>query len=181
VIAAAIRQYQADFDTRITYGHDELTIVGRLERIIKIQSRNIQIRPYTTAIMAVYNSPTADRAIRTAIRDVAYASIRPWADHLQRRRQFSDGCTTEAFIALSATVVYAVITDWCMGDIPDDAFVDRMAAAQLVLLSGTTRGETRREVRAWLHALNTGAPEWLDLKRLAQVTAADVEPHEPAR
>ena len=125
--------------------------------------------------MAVYNSPTADRAIR----DVAYTSLRPWADHLQRRRQFSDGSNAEAFVSLSTTMVYGVLTDWCMGDIPDDALVDRIAASHLVCLAGTTRGETQRKARAWLHALNTGAPEWLDLKQHAQVTDSDLTLREP--
>jgi len=179
VVAMAIRQYQADFNERVAYQHDPVSVIGRLERAIKVHSRNLEIRPYTTAIMAVYNSPTADRAIRTAIRELAYTGITPWAMALRRRRQFSEGVTMEAYIQLSVTAQYAVLTDWCVGEIEDMDLVDRVCGAALIILLGTTRGQTLRDARTWLHHLHTNAPAWLDLRQAANFHESNLAPRPP--
>lgn len=81
VIALAIRQYMADFNERTVTRFDAATLEGRLERLIKVHSRNTQIRPYTTAIMAVYNSrPPTSRSGRPSAaspRRVGNRSRRP--------------------------------------------------------------------------------------------------------
>ena len=179
VVAMAIRQYQADFNERVVYQHDPISVIGRLERTIKVHSRNVEIRPYTTAIMAVYNSPTADRSIRTAIREVAYSAINPWATALRRGRQFAEGVTMEDYIQLSVTAQYAVLTDWCVGEIEDVDLVERMCSAYLITLSGTTRGQTLREARAWLHGVRAGSTAWLDLRHSAAFRESDLAARPP--
>jgi len=164
VIATAIRQYIADFDAATTYENDEKTIIGRLERLIKVHSRNMQIRPYTTAVMAIYNSHTADGAIRAAIRDVAYARLTPFAQELQRRRQYVAGVDAVAFSQHATTIQYAVLSEWCVGALAQERFIDEMCAAFLVALAGSTRGETAREARHWLADLRSPAAPWVSLR-----------------
>src|SRR5688500_15915675 len=44
VIALAIRQYMDDFNARMTTRFDHGTLEERLEKLIKVHSRNVQIR-----------------------------------------------------------------------------------------------------------------------------------------
>lgn len=177
VMAMAIRQYSADFASRATYTHDPLTLVGRLERIVKVHSRNVQIRPYTTALMAVFNSPTADKAVRGAIRGLSEDSTAPWANHLLQHRQFTAGVTVEHYTRMSITTSYAILTDWCLGEIPDDELVDWMSASYLITLIGMTRGAINRESRTWLQHLQTRTQPWIDLRHEAEVAQpGDVHP-----
>jgi len=163
VVTMAIRQYLADFLGRMSLAHEADSIEGRLERFIKIHSRNIQIRPYTSAIMAVYNAPTAAPGVRRAIRELAEASIRPFAEAVARRRNFQPGLSVERYVGMSVTTQYAILTDWSVGEIPDAELATRICEMFLVVLEGATRGVTRREAGAWLQALRSQDPRWVAL------------------
>ena len=163
VVAMAIRQYLADFLGQMTLANDPQSVEGRLERFIKIHSRNIQIRPYTSAIMAVYNAQTAAPGVRSAIRELAEASIRPFAEAVARRRNFQPGLSVERYIEMSVTTQYAILTDWSVGEIADAELAERICEMFLVVLEGATRGVTRREAGAWLQALRNGGPSWVAL------------------
>jgi len=176
VISMAIRQYLADFMDRVAFTHDQGSVQGRLERYVKVHSRNIQIRPYTTAIMAVYNSPTADPGIRGAIREVAEAALRPYANTVAQRRNFATGLDPERYVQMSVTTQYAVLTDWCVGEIPDEGLVDRMCEMFLVILEGATVGATRKEAGDWLRQVRTGGETWTALRRQAAVRPSELEP-----
>jgi len=174
VIALAIRQYMSDFNERTTFKFDLLTLEGRLERLIKVHSRNIQVRPYTTAIMAVYNSATADRAIRETIRNISETGLRPYAEALRDKNAFAPGVTADRFIYLSTTTVYAVLSDWCLGDLSDDQLVDRISEAFLMLICGCTVGEVQREAARWLEDLRGNRPGWLALRKMAEVAPQEL-------
>jgi len=176
VISMAIRQYLADFMDRVAFTHDQTTLRGRLERYVKVHSRNIQIRPYTTAIMSVYNSPTADPSIRGAIREVAEAALRPYADAVAQRRNFAAGLDPHRYLQMSVTTQYAVLTDWCVGELPDEHLVDRMCEMFLVILEGATVGATRREAAEWLRQVRAGDDAWTALRRQAAVRPSELEP-----
>jgi len=176
VISMAIRQYLADFMDRVDFTHDQTTLRGRLERYVKVHSRNIQIRPYTTAIMSVYNSPTADPSIRGAIREVAEAALRPYADAVAQRRNFAAGLDPDRYLQMSVTTQYAVLTDWCVGEIPDERLVERMCEMFLVILEGATVGATRREAGDWLRQVRAGSEAWTALRRQAAVRPSELEP-----
>lgn len=163
VVTMAIRQYLADFLGRMSLAHDPESVEGRLERFIKVHSRNIQIRPYTSAIMAVYNAPTAAPGVRRAIRELAEAAIRPFAEAVARRRNLRPGLSVERYIEMSVTTQYAVLTDWSVGEIPDTELAARICEMFLVVLEGATRGVTHREAGAWLQALRSDGPSWVRL------------------
>lgn len=169
VIALAIRQYMADFNERSTPRFDLSTLEGRLERLIKAHSRNLQIRSYTTAIMAVYNSPTADRAIRNVIRSMSEAGAQPFAEALAASSAFLPGMTAESFIYLHVTTVYAILVDWCLGEVPDEDLVDRICECFLVTVVGCTTGRVRDEAGNWLEDLRAKRPSWTALRRMTEV------------
>lgn len=180
VIALAIRQYMTDFNERAKLRFDAATLDGRLERLIKVHSRNLQIRPYTTAIMAVYNSPTAAGEIRKAIRAVSEAGARPLAQHLEETKSLLPGVTAESFVYLQTSTVYSVLMDWCVGDLPDGELVDRVCEVFLMLVVGTTKGPNNALARSWLQDLRGKRPSWAAMRKLAEVgTVTSLEPSEP--
>jgi len=171
VIALAIRQYMDEFNSRMTTRFERGTLEERLEKLIKVHSRNVQIRPYTTAIMAVYNSFTADPAIRRVIRHVSEEGLRPFAEALLAKKEFAPGVTLDGFIQLQTTNIYATLTDWCVGEIPDEELVDRIAETYLCGVVSSTKGKIRGEAQRWLEDLREKRPSWTALRKLAEVPA----------
>ena len=177
VIALAIRQYLVDFAQRVVMKFENTTLEGVLERMIKTHSRNLQIRPYTSAIMGVYNSPTADRAIRNVIRSMAEEAARPLANAIAAAEGFLPGVSPASFIYLHTTAVYAILVDWCLGDVPDEELVDRICECFLLMVVGCTKGQTHDEAQNWLEDLRTKRPSWSALRRMAEAGAlTDLEP-----
>jgi AcrR family transcriptional regulator len=173
VIALAIRQYMDDFNTRMTTSFETGTLEERLEKLIKVHSRNVQIRPYTTAIMGVYNSFTADPAIRQVIRHVSEEGLRPFANWLVTTRQLAPGVTLDGFIKLQTTNVYATLTDWCLGEIPDEKLVDHITENFLCGVVSSAKGKIQAEAQRWLEDLRNQRPSWTALRRLAEVPTID--------
>jgi AcrR family transcriptional regulator len=171
VIAHAIRQYQMDFYKRIVCKFRPDTLEGRMELLIRVHSRNTQIKPYTRAIMSVYYSTTAHRAIRDAIRGLNADNLRPLCERLTREAQFAPGVSTDSFMQLAISSSYAVLLDWCVGDLNDDELVDRICENFLVMMVGSTCGETRLGAERWLEDLRDQRPSWLALRELAAVAA----------
>lgn len=177
VIALAIRQYMTDFNERAVMRFEPDTIGGRLERLIKVHSRNLQIRRYTTAIMAVYNSPTANREIRNAIRGVSEAGAWPLAKALHESKSLLPGVTPESFVYLQTSTVYSVLVDWCLGDLPDEELVDRVCETFLMIVAGMTKSQPHLEARRWLQDLRDKRPSWTALRKMAEVgSIASLEP-----
>lgn len=174
VISMAIRQYLGDFMDRVVFNHDQMTVKGRLERYAKVHSRNTQIRPYTTAIMSVYNSPTADLSIRDAIREVAEAALAPFAGAVARQRNLAPGVSPARLVQMCVTTQYAVLTDWCVAAIPDEELVDRICETFLLILEGSTTGATRREAGDWLRLLRAGDETWRTLRREAAARPSEL-------
>ncbi len=168
VVAMSIRQYMEDFIERADYRHAPTSLEGRLERLIKVHSRNLQIRPYTSAIMAVYNSPTADAALREAIRNVSPTGHRMFAQSLRARRALAPGVTEEILAYNVSTAIYAVLTNWCLGDLEDSQLVDRVAEAVLTVTFAATRGAVHAEARVWLQRVRERQQPWLDLRLVAE-------------
>jgi AcrR family transcriptional regulator len=174
VIVLAIRQYMTDFNDRTQQRFDLSTLEGRLERTIKVHSRNIRGRPYAAAIMAVYNSPNAERAVREAIRDISVTSLQPFVEALAAAGELAPGMSAERFTYLLTTGTYAILSDWCLGDLADDQLLDRISEAFLVLVFGGTTGQTRQEAQRWLEDLRAARPRWLAMRKMAEVTSAEL-------
>lgn len=169
LIASSIIEYSKEFSDNIRLINDGMTLRGKLERLIRIHRRNLQIRRYTTAIMTLYNSPTADPTIRQAIRDLSIDGHIDWAEHLAKSRAFLKHVEARGFAQQIASITYCALTDWCVGEIPDDRMIERIAENVLIVVIGATRGAIRTEAETWLKAVRANGPMWRDLR--AQVDA----------
>jgi AcrR family transcriptional regulator len=174
VIALAIRQYMSDFNERTRFRFDAHTLEGWLERTINIHSRNVQVRRYTTAIMAVYNSPGAERPVREAIRDISIVNARPFVEALEASGELAPGVSAERFAHLWVTGTFAILYDWCLGDLPDDQLVDRISEAFLVLVYGCTVGDRQKAAQRWLDDLRAAGPDWSEMRKLSEAAPSEL-------
>jgi TetR/AcrR family transcriptional regulator, cholesterol catabolism regulator len=164
IIISAIYQYSDDFAEHTHYVHLGHTLLGRLERAIKVHSRNLQIRPYTTAVMAIYNSASSDRTIRQAISKLSDDSLRPFADHLVARRQLAANVTPQAVCERITRFCYCSLSAWCVGEIADADMVEAICETLVMAVAVSTRGAVKREAEDWLQHIRGRSPAWKALK-----------------
>jgi TetR/AcrR family transcriptional regulator, cholesterol catabolism regulator len=175
IIISAIYQYSDDFAEHAHYVNLGHTLLGRLERAIKVHSRNLQIRPYTTAVMAIYNSASSDRSIRHAISKMSDDSLRPFADHLLARRQLAADVTPQALCERITRFSYCTLSAWCLGEIADGDMVENICEAMFMVISVSTRGAVKREADDWLEHIRGRSAAWGKLR------AASSAPPTPRR
>ena len=169
IVISAIQEYLKDFSDRVHYAHSSYTVVGRLERLIGTHSRNLQIRPYTTAVMSVYNSQACDPSIRRAIRQLSHDQILPFAEHLAAGRKLAANVTPIGLTESLTTLLYSTLSSWCVGEIPDDSMVERLVETFLMVTASSSIGATREEALKWLGHLRACSAEWEQLRAAAAV------------
>jgi AcrR family transcriptional regulator len=164
IVTNAIFQYSKEFSDNVAYVHPPHTLRGRLERTIKVHSRNLQIRPYTTAIMAVYNAHSSDPTIRQAIRKLSNDGLIPFAELMAAGKQLVEDVTPTSFAEHMTTVIYATLSSWCVGEIADGEMVERIVEMYLMVLLASTRGAMKKEAQSWLNELRARSPVWKELR-----------------
>jgi AcrR family transcriptional regulator len=169
IVATAIAEYQKDFDDKAGYLNPPSTLRGRMEQLVKIHSRNLQIRPYTTATLAIYNSLSVDPTIRLRMRKITHDHIWPFAQALAADRQLVDQISPDDFAERAISFGYATLTEWVRRTIPDENLVARMVETLLTTVIVCTRPEgVNIEAQRWLAALRDRAPEWEEFRRQAE-------------
>jgi len=169
IVINAIYQYQSDFTEHVHFDSSPLTLLGRIERTVKVHSRNLQIRPYTSAVMAIYNSPSSDLSIRQAIIRLSNNGIKPFAEHLAAKQQLARGVTPASYSLVLTRFSYATLSAWCLGEIPDGDMVESMAESLLTTTEASTKGVTKREASDWLQEVRERSPRWKELKLRVEV------------
>lgn len=175
IVASAILWYSKAFTDHAHHLEPAHTLRGQLERLIKVHSRNIQIRSYSIAIMTVYNSQNAAPPIRQAIRTLCYETVSPFVDHLAAGLYFDDYVKPKSYTAYLTSAVYCTLSDWCAGEILDNDLVDAMAQTLLVATLAFTRGAAKKEAQDWLIRVRAFSPEW------EQLRTASATPEAPQR
>lgn len=163
IIATAIQQYHADFHTKLRDKYSAETLIGRLERLIKVRKRELEIKNYTAAIMQVYNSEQSDSVIRHQFRDIMRRSLRPLVDTIVRMDFFASGVTPEQFTERVITCNYASLSDWCNGTVADDYMVRDAVETFLIVLVGMTSSAIQVEGNVWLADIRANGRLWQSL------------------
>jgi hypothetical protein len=172
IVISAIYQYSQEFSDHATYIHNSHTLLGRMERLIKVHSRNLQIRPYTTAVMAIYNSQFSDPSIRQAVRKLSNDGSLPFADHLSACRMLAGGVTPQDYAEMLTRLLYCTLSSWCVSEIADEAMLEAMVETFLVVTFSSTRGAIKKDAAKWLTFVRTRSPEWTALRSNAAVPAS---------
>lgn len=173
VIALSINEYYLKFSSTIEPNHPGTTLRGRVERMALIHHRNLQIKPYTTAIMGVYWSNTVARPIRNVIRNMAIEANALFIDDMARRGGLRPGMSPARLVDMLTIQGYGTLTDWCLEEFEDDQLVPRMIEGFLTVLCGAAVGVARCEAEHWLDQVRGQGPDWLDV--LAYAAAAGRE------
>jgi AcrR family transcriptional regulator len=163
IVVTAIHQYSRDFTDTAQYAYPAHTMFGQLERIIKASSRSLQLRPYIVAVMAIYNSHSADGSIRQVMRKLSNEGFQPFTEHLVATNQLLDHAAPEELAEHLTRFMYATQTAWCKGDIPDDSMIESLAETFLLVTLAFTR-RSMIDPEQWLDYVRARAPEWLKLR-----------------
>lgn len=174
VVALAVRQYFTDFSARAHYRFEPGSLEGLLEVLIKVNSRNAQIRPYTKALMGIYHSATAEPALRRLLHEIGRHTFQAFVEGLARRRQLRSELTAEHVLSLLLVQTNGVLSDWCVGDLPEEALVDRVSEAALMVVGQSTSGKVRLEADRWLEDVRRQRPSWRAMRKLAEVAPAEL-------
>jgi AcrR family transcriptional regulator len=174
VITMAIQQYTGEFQNSVFYKFPKSSLEGQIERMIKVHSRNTQLKAYTTAIMSVYNSPQADKKLRYAVRAMSAESYRPYIEALVEAKALQAKVSTADLISYLTTSTYAILTDWCIGDVDDDTLVERICEGFLMIVAGSTKGKHKTELELWLTDLRTRRPSWTTFRKMAEVEPSEL-------
>jgi AcrR family transcriptional regulator len=169
VIATAMKEFFVELSSHFEYKKDYASLDGYIERMVSIHGQFIHARPYTSAIVAVYSSFQKNKVIRTTMRTMWDESLQPFVSGLADRKALATGMTPARFIDLLASTTFAVIADWCMEEIADEDYIDRVVEASLIVIAGTTKGRASAEARRWLEDVRAQNPAWMEMRKLAQV------------
>lgn len=179
IVASAILWYSNLFRDRVLYADPAHTLRGQLERTIKVHSRNLQIRSYTSAIMAVYNSHRSAPSIRRAIRTLANDDFRPFVDQIALNGDLMEHVAPKRYTEYITSLVYCKLSEWCLKEIIDDDLIDGIAEALLVATLAFTRGAACKEAQEWLNHVRAHTPEWQRLRTASEVPVAPQRTRRP--
>jgi len=172
VMAAAVFESLKGFHESGPFHFEGNSLEGRLERLIKVRNRNLEVRAYAIALITIYNSTTLGREVRDAMRDASKLEMQQFAEHLEAQDCFAPGVTATAYLENNVLAGYALLTEWALGAIKDDDVVDRSAEIFLVLLAASTKGKFAEEARIWLEDVRTKRPGWRSLRSIATSSPA---------
>jgi len=154
VMAVAIQQYYNHFVGRLVQAHPIDTLDGVVERLICAHIRNVDIKNYVKAVVALYNSPTADPEIRGAMRRIGVEGLTPWLRRLSASGKIRRGIDYDELVDNLTNVQYMMLTAWCLDAIEEERFVFRLIEAFLLMAGGATRGSALAEINGWLADLH---------------------------
>ncbi|TNE41569.1 MAG: TetR/AcrR family transcriptional regulator [Sphingomonadales bacterium] len=146
LIAAAIQQYFNEYATRLTFETEEATVDRIIERLAIVARRNLKIRNYTRALMNIYYTHEVDPEIQRAIYDIAAASHEPWIRQLQKKRQLQPWVNADELIRSVVAYRYSIAFAWAEGQMSNEEFILALIRGVLTFMSGSTRGQARKEI-----------------------------------
>lgn len=155
MIAIAIHEYFDRYISKIPYTAPPGTLQGTIERLLFVIQRNRQIRNYISAIMSVYFSPEADRSIWQTMHSMAVESNLQWIEALKVRRQLQPWVDPQRLADDVVRIEYAIIYDWCRGQIADDNVALHLLTGHLTCMAGATRGAARKQIEEKLLEFHT--------------------------
>jgi hypothetical protein len=159
MIAIAIHEYFERFVAQIPFSAPPGSLQRNVERMMFMIQRDLQLRNYISAIMAIYFSADGDSDIWKAMHNMAVESNLQWLRPLQEKRQLAPWADPERLAGDIVRAGYAVLNDWCRGRIEDDRILSHYVCLSLTVAAGATRGAARKEIDDMLLRFSTeGVP-----------------------
>jgi len=170
VIAAAIREFFVDFDSAIDYHFSASSLDGYLERLATTLAKFMEHRAFTAATSILYFS-SPNGPIRETMQAMWAESLSPFLAAIEEKNGFAAGVSADGFVQVLSLTTFAMTTEWCLGAIADDDFIDRIAEASLMVIAGCSRGQLGADARRWLADVQQKHAGWIGLRKLAELNA----------
>lgn len=162
IIALAIKGYFEAFDRAMKPQFESASFAGALEYQVTTTLRNQAIPNYVRAVAALYFSPSLHPDIRKVLLDIGTCSWGPWLETIMLQRQIKKGVDLRGLLLDISNLQFAKVHEWGLGELDDDAFLDRTLDGVLLLLLGATRGVAQSDASAAFNRLKR-SPEFREL------------------
>lgn len=156
IISAAIHEYFDTYVEKIPYKTPNGSLMRIVERLTWIVRRNMQIRNYIRALMAIYFSPEVNSDIWETLQMLGVSFSKEWIKKLKSKRQLQSWDIEDQLSHDVIRLEYAIINDWCQGRIEDENFLGHLLLCYLTFIAGATRGQARKEIEDMLRQLKEG-------------------------
>ncbi|MBL4800432.1 MAG: TetR/AcrR family transcriptional regulator [Emcibacter sp.] len=157
IISAAINEYFEVYVEKIPYKAPDDSMYRIVERMAWIFGRNLKIRNYIRALMAIYFSPEVNSDIWEALHMLGFEFSMQWISRLKSKKQLQPWVNGEQLAHDIIRLEYGIINDWCQGRITDEDFVNHTLFCYLTFVAGATRGQARKEIEDMLRKLHEGS------------------------
>lgn len=158
LLGFAIQEYFDDFDLIGGYLYDSTTIDGVIERLFTATSRNQQNLNWLRVVVSLYFSLTVEPTLRNLLLDVGRRMFVPALRDLRMRGQIEKGVDIDRLSVNLSNIRVAILHEWSIGLLSDSEFFNCTIDAVLTMLAGATRGDARRQIRAWLADFKDAGP-----------------------
>jgi AcrR family transcriptional regulator len=153
LMAEAIQEYFQDFVSRRALREEAGTLKGTLERMEVVHRRNLQIKNYTRALMALYFSAGTDPELWQTIHDILDHRQRLWLGRLAEADMLHAWVDVPDAAARLTNLEYAAMFQWGQGRIDDADLIDALKRAVLTYVAGLTRGQAHDDILGELKRL----------------------------
>ncbi|MEH6757429.1 MAG: TetR/AcrR family transcriptional regulator [Parasphingorhabdus sp.] len=154
LIALAIREAYDDFQKFISYRTDPFSLEGVIDRTLSTNRRNFKVRNYTKAIVSIYFSSTTSNDIWKTIQDMTQTGWADWFKVLKEQGLFKEWAEPDRVANEMANLQYSIISDWCLGRLPDEEYLSALFTATLTILIGATKGEVADKAEEMLQTFH---------------------------
>jgi AcrR family transcriptional regulator len=150
MIAIAIHEYFERYLSQIPFTGPVGSMQRNVERMVYMIRRDLQIRNYISAIMAIYFSADAESDIWKTMHSMAVDGNLQWIRAYEAKRQLQPWVDPDRLADDVVRTAYAILNDWCRGRIKDEDILLHFVSACLTVAAGATRGAARKEIEAML-------------------------------
>lgn len=172
IISCAIIQFAEEMTGDAGTDEAHPSLEGSLRRMLFINSRVMRVRSYLVALMSIHNSPTATPEIRKTVRNLAVEPSQRLAIALGDAGLIAPYVDVVSFSERLAGFIMAGQTDWALGYVPDEKFLDWMCEGFLIGFCGLTIGRAKAEGEEWLVALRSRSARWTELLESTRAESA---------
>lgn len=150
LIALAIRHHFETAEDQYEFTLPKDTLDGVMERIIVVDNNTTAAREYSSALVTIYFSQTAQQDLQAAARFHIVGTLEPWASALRERGHLRRGFSPERLVNSITHLVFGAALEWSRGSISNDEFLLQRVLAVLLCGAGATRGSAQKEISVYL-------------------------------
>jgi AcrR family transcriptional regulator len=143
IVGLAIQDNYIEQVSRMKFTTAADTMEGVIDRMARVCMHFGRQRNYMKAVMDLYFSPTAHPDTMQMMRELSYANVRPWLQHLAQRKQINPCLSLEQIENDMTDLAFSVMRKWTIGEFGVARMTEEAVRGFLVLTIGATTGDAQ--------------------------------------